>query len=207
MDTTRVPMDRQSQTRLSNQPNRTAEACREPLTTIRKEVNELRAQYRRSSIVRVVDMRDRRQRLGLSSDRMADYLEVADCKHVSAIEIGRCGITMEKAVRSAYVLGAVTVELPGLGRAVVIPIRESDIQARPARRESLRPGEAAWIALTENREAIGSLESLQTAVTQRDRRALVALYEQIVCDPRHAAPSPGQSLPAPAKQSLSPRPR
>jgi len=53
-------------------------------------VNELRAQYRRSSIVRVVDMRDRRQRLGLSSDRMADYLEVADCKHVSAIEIGRC---------------------------------------------------------------------------------------------------------------------
>jgi len=83
-------MDRQSQTRLSNQPNRTAEACREPLTTIRKEVNELRAQYRRSSIVRVVDMRDRRQRLGLSSDRMADYLEVADCKHVSAIEIGRC---------------------------------------------------------------------------------------------------------------------
>jgi len=147
----------------------------------------LRTPYRRSSIVRVVDMRDRRQRLGLSSDRMADYLEVADCKHVSAIEIGRCGITMEKAVRSAYVLGAVTVELPGLGRAVVIPIRESDIQARPARRESLRPGEAAWIALTENREAIGSLESLQTAVTQRDRRALVALYEQIVCDPRHAA--------------------
>ncbi len=147
----------------------------------------MRTPYRRSSIVRVVDMRDRRQRLGLSSDRMADYLEVADCKHVSAIEIGRCGITMEKAVRSAYVLGAVTVELPGLGRAVVIPIREADAQARPVRREPLRPGEAAWVALTENREAIDSLESLQAAVTLRDRRALVALYEQIVCDPRHAA--------------------
>ena len=147
----------------------------------------MRTPARSSSIVRAVDLRDRRQRLGLTADRMADYLEVADCKYVSAIEIGRCGITMEKAVRSAYVLGAVTVELPGLGRAVVIPIRESDIQARPARREPLRPGEAAWIVLAENREAIDSLESLQVAVTQRDRRALVALYEQIVCDPRHAA--------------------
>lgn len=93
----------------------------------------MRTPARSSSIVRAVDLRDRRQRLGLSSDRMADYLEVADCKHVSAIEIGRCGITMEKAVRSAYVLGAVTVELPGLGRAVVIPIREADAQARPVR--------------------------------------------------------------------------
>jgi transcriptional regulator with XRE-family HTH domain len=148
----------------------------------------LRTPTRRSSIVRAVDLRDRRQRLGLTADRMADYLEVADCKHVSAIEIGRCGITMEKAIRSAYVLGAVTVELPGLGRAAVIPIREADSQTRvPARHEPLRPGEAAWIALTENREAIDSLESLQAAVTLRDRPALVALYEQIVCDPRHAA--------------------
>lgn len=50
----------------------------------------MRTPYRRSSIVRAVDLRDRRQRLGLTADRMADYLEVADCKHVSAIEIGRC---------------------------------------------------------------------------------------------------------------------
>lgn len=150
----------------------------------------MRTPTRRSSIVRAVDLRDRRQRLGLSTDRMADYLEVADCKHVSAIEIGRASITMEKAIRSAYVLGAVTVELPGLGRAAVIPVREADSQKKhaPARHhEPLRPGEAAWIALTENREAIDSLEGLQAAVTLRDRPALVALYEQIVCDPRHAA--------------------
>ncbi len=148
----------------------------------------MRTPTRRSSIVRAVDLRDRRQRLGLSTDRMADYLEVADCKHVSAIEIGRASITMEKAIRSAYVLGAVTVELPGgLGRAAVIPVREADSQKKHAlarHHEPLRPGEAAWIALTENREAIDSLESLQAAVTLRDRPALVALYEQIVCDPQ-----------------------
>jgi transcriptional regulator with XRE-family HTH domain len=149
----------------------------------------LRTPTRRSSIVRAVDLRDRRKRLGLSTNRMADFLEVADCKHVSAIEIGRAGITMEKAVRSAYVLGAVTVELPGLGRAAVIPVRDVDSRKTHLARhhEPLRPGEAAWIALTENREAIDSLESLQAAVTLRDRPALVALYEQIVCDPRHAA--------------------
>jgi transcriptional regulator with XRE-family HTH domain len=149
----------------------------------------LRTPTRRSSIVRAVDLRDRRQRLGLTTNRMADYLEVADCKHVSAIEIGRASITMEKAIRSAYVLGAVTVELPGLGRAAVIPVREADSRKTHLARhhEPLRPGEAAWIALTENREAIDSLESLQAAVTLRDRPALVALYEQIVCDPRHAA--------------------
>jgi transcriptional regulator with XRE-family HTH domain len=149
----------------------------------------LRTPTRRSSIVRAVDLRDRRQRLGLTTNRMADYLEVADCKYVSAIEIGRAGITMEKAVRSAYVLGAVTVELPGLGRAAVIPVRDVDSRKTHLARhhEPLRPGEAAWIALTENREAIDSLESLQAAVTLHDRPALVALYEQIVCDPRHAA--------------------
>ncbi|MFY9133600.1 MAG: hypothetical protein WAO51_00185, partial [Bacillota bacterium] len=146
----------------------------------------MRTPTRRSSIVRAVDLRDRRQRLGLSTDRMADYLEVADCKHVSAIEIGRASITMEKAIHSAYVLGAVTVELPGLGRAAVIPVREADSRKTHLARhhEPLRPGEAAWIALTENREAIDSLESLQAAVTLHDRPALVALYEQIVCDPR-----------------------
>ena len=149
----------------------------------------MRTPTRRSSIVRAVDLRDRRKRLGLSTNRMADFLEVADCKHVSAIEIGRCGITMEKAIRSAYVLGAITVELPGLGRAAVIPVREADSRKTHLARyhEPLRPGEAAWIALTENREAIDSLESLQAAVTLHDRPALVALYEQIVCDPRHAA--------------------
>jgi len=48
---------------LSIQLQRSRTCYRGPLTTNRKGVNELRNQYRRSSIVRAVDLRDRRQRL------------------------------------------------------------------------------------------------------------------------------------------------
>jgi len=68
----------------------TAERGDSTPANMRKEVNSVRTQCRKTAIVRAVDLRDRRQRLGLTADRMADYLEVADCKHVSAIEIGRC---------------------------------------------------------------------------------------------------------------------
>lgn len=65
--------------------------------------------------------------------------------------------------------------------------RSSIVRAVDLRDRRQRLGLSTWIALTENQEAIDSLESLQAAVTLRDRPALVALYEQIVCDPRHAA--------------------
>lgn len=147
----------------------------------------MRTPYRKTSIVRAVDLRDRRQRAGLTADRLAVYLELADGKHVSAIELGKCTITMERAIRAAYVLGGITVELPGLGMAAVVALRQSDASVQHVVCTNLRPGEAAWIAVEEAREAIDSLQELQSAVMWRDRPALVRLYEQIVCDPTHAA--------------------
>lgn len=144
----------------------------------------MRTEFRKTSIVRAIDLRDRRRRAGLTTERMADYLEVADSKHVSAIELGRCTLTSERAIRAAYVLGGITVELPGLGMAAIVPVRAP--QTAVGGQTRLSPGEAAWIALEEAQEAIESIPAIQRAVARRDREALVALCEQIVCDPRHA---------------------
>ena len=169
----------------TNQPNATNLVDQNLPNHARREVNTVRTRYRKTSIVRAIDLRDRRQRAGLTADRMADYLEVADSKHVSSIELGKCTLTMEKAVRAAYVLGGVTVELPGLGMAAVVPITDCDGGAAPTRSD-LRPGEAAWIALQETREAIDYIPCIQEAVTKHDREALVRICEQVVCDPHHA---------------------
>ncbi len=169
----------------TNQPNATNLVDQNLPNHARREVNTVRTRYRKTSIVRAIDLRDRRQRAGLTADRMADYLEVADGKHVSSIELGKCTLTMEKAVRAAYVLGGVTVELPGLGMAAVVPIKDCDGGATPTRSD-LRPGEAAWIALQEAREAIECISGLQDAISRRDRARLVYLGEQLVCDPMHA---------------------
>ncbi len=152
----------------------------------------MRTPRRKTSIVRAVDLRDRRQRAGLTAARMADYLEVADSKHVSAIELGKCTLTMEKAVRAAYALGGVTVELPGLGLAAVVPLRD-----RPGTcvlHSDLRPGEAAWVVMEETQEALQSIPAIQRAVAAGDREALVQLAEQVICDPRHATELLAQAI-------------
>lgn len=152
----------------------------------------MRTPYRKTSIVRAVDLRDRRQRAGLTTERMADYLELADCKQVSAIELGKCTLTSERAVRAAYVLGGITVELPGLGLAAIVPVRAP--QMATVSRTSMTPGEAAWIALEEAQEAIESIPAIQRAVARRDREALVGICEQVVCDPRHAVELLAESI-------------
>lgn len=154
----------------------------------------MRTLPRKTSIVRAIDLRDRRQRAGLTTNRMAVYLDVADSKHVSAIELGKCTITMERAVRAAYAVGGVTVELPGLGMAAVVPIRER-VSCSPAI-SAMRPAEAAWIALEEAKEAIDCIPGIQRAVASGDREALVAIAEQVICDPRHATELLAESIDA-----------
>jgi transcriptional regulator with XRE-family HTH domain len=148
-----------------------------------------RGVYRKTDMVRAIDMRPSRLERGMTADEFAETLGFSDGKHICAIETGKCSVSSPTIVRQAYTFGAAIVELVGVGGAVTLPFDLAEYR-RPrgrARPSKLRAGEAAWIALAENREAIDSLESLQAAVTLRDRRALVALYEQIVCDPRHAA--------------------
>lgn len=139
--------------------------------------------HRKTEMARAIDLRERRKEAGISTEEMADILGCADSKHVSAIEIGKCAITITKAAKAAYRLGAITVEVEGVGRVAVIPTKKN---ARPVV-TNLRPGEAAWIAIEEDREALESLGQLQKAILGRDRERLVKLYEQVVCDPQHAA--------------------
>lgn len=139
--------------------------------------------FRKTEMVRAVDLREKRKAAGLTADEFAEVLEVSDGKHVSAIEIGKCAITITKAAKAAYRLGAVVVEVEGVGLVAVVPTKE---KTRPVV-TNLRPGEAAWIAIEENRESLESLEQIQKAILDRDRERLVKLYEQVVCDTQHAA--------------------
>lgn len=154
----------------------------------------MRTVFRKSSIVMAVDLRERRQRANITTERMADLLEVSDMKHISAIELGKCSITTEKAVRAAYLLGGLTLELPGLGCAVVVPLRER--MAVTVTRSDMRPGEAAWVALEETQEAIGHIPAIQRAAAGHDRDALVNLAEQVVCDVTHAMETLASALDA-----------
>ncbi|MGE5572989.1 MAG: hypothetical protein ACM3ZU_08235 [Bacteroidota bacterium] len=139
---------------------------------------------RKTAMVRAVDLRPKRRAAGYSADAFAEILDVSDGKHVCAIETGRCAITIGNALRAAYCLQVpITVEMEGLGRGIVAALQDAAVPA-PA---ILRPGEAAWIVLEEDREALESLEGVQNAVTRNDRDALIRLYEQAVCDTQHAA--------------------
>lgn len=138
--------------------------------------------FRKLEMARAVDLKDRRKASGLSSARLVELLGCADSKHLWAIESGRCAITMVKAARAACCLGSIAVEVDGVGRVVVTPVQDGE--QTPI--VDLRPGEAAWIAMEEQQEAISSIHQLQRAVSQRDREALISIYEQVVCDPTHA---------------------
>jgi len=139
---------------------------------------------RKTAMVRAVDLRAKRRAAGYSADAFAEILDVSDGKHVCAIETGRCAITIGHALRAAYHLQVpITVEMDGLGRGIVAALQDVALPAPVA----LRPGEAAWIVLEEDREALESLEGVQGAVTRNDREALIRLYEQAVCDTQHAA--------------------
>jgi transcriptional regulator with XRE-family HTH domain len=158
------------------------------------EVNRMRTVTRKSSIVKAVDLRERRQRADISTERMADLLEVSDMKHISAIELGKCSITTEKAVRAAYLLGGLTLELPGLGYAVVVPLRER--MAVTVTRSDMRPGEAAWVVLEETQEAARHIPAIQKTAAGHDRDALVHLCGQVICDTQHALETLGAAIDA-----------
>lgn len=151
---------------------------------------------RKTEMVLAVDLRERRMREGLSVSEMADILEISDPKHVYAIETGRFAITLARATRAARRFGALTVDVQDVGRFVIIPEPEKTEKVNT----NLRPGEAAWVAIEEDREALESLELIQKALLDRDRERLVQLYEQAVCDPVHAA-----SLVAAALDRLDPK--
>lgn len=141
---------------------------------------------RKTAMVRAVDLRAKRRAAGYSADAFAEILDVSDGKHVCAIETGRCSITISHALRAAYQLQVpITVEMDGLGRGIVAALQEIASPAPAA--VALRPGEAAWIVHEEDREALESLEGVQSAVCRNDREALIRLYEQAVCDTQHAA--------------------
>jgi transcriptional regulator with XRE-family HTH domain len=146
--------------------------------------------YRKNPMVRAVDLRDRRRREGISTDDMAELMDTANPKQISAIEIGACAITLEKAILAAYRLGGIIVELVGTGCAVVAPLKGYDPEEEPrlSRKDSndLKPGEAAWMVLKEGREVQERIGDLQATIGRGDRKHLVELYDELICDPQYA---------------------
>jgi len=153
-----------------------------------------RAIPRKTPICRAIDMRDRRLRKGITAEDFAEILDVSDYKHVSAIEAQRCSVTMERAIRAAYGLGAVIVELEGVGQAVVTPFCVEGNSREFVSSDVMRPGEAAWNVEEEALEALECVKRLQKAVSLGDREELVLLCEQIICDPRHAVDLLAESI-------------
>lgn len=162
---------------------------------MQKEVEIVRrAIPRKTPICRAIDMRDRRLRKGITAEDFAEILDVSDYKHVSAIEAQRCSVTMERAIRAAYGLGAVIVELEGVGQAIVTPFCAEEDSRELVSGAPMRPGEAAWNVEEEALEALECVKQLQKAVSHGNREELVLLCEQIICDPRHAVDMLAQSI-------------
>jgi transcriptional regulator with XRE-family HTH domain len=153
-----------------------------------------RAIPRKTPICRAIDMRERRIRNGMTAEEFAEILDVSDSKHVSAIEAQRCSVTMQRAIRAAYGLGAVIVELDGVGQAIVTPFCAEEDSRESVCGDSMRPGEAAWNVKEEAFEALECVKRLQKAVSHGDREELVLLCEQIICDPRHAVDLLAESI-------------
>lgn len=82
-----------------------------------------RRPVRRSPLIRPVGLQIRREQRGYSVERMADLLEVADGKYYRALEVGDAQLTLEKALKIAYALEQLLLELPGLCMFLVLPIR------------------------------------------------------------------------------------
>lgn len=80
---------------------------------------------RKREMAVAVDLRSRRQAEGLSAEQLADLLDVADAKYVSALERGDAPITMVRAVRAALALKRVTVLVDGLPPVAVMPAEQS----------------------------------------------------------------------------------
>jgi len=102
-----------------------------------------------------------RLRKGITAEDFAEILDVSDYKHVSAIEAQRCSVTMERAIRAAYGLGAVIVELEGVGQAVVTPFCVEGNSREFVSSDVMRPGEAAWNVEEEALEALECVKRLQ----------------------------------------------
>ena len=143
--------------------------------------------FRKNPMVRALDLRNRRRMEGLSTMDMAEVMAIANPKQLSAIEIGTCAITLERAVLAAYRLGGIIVELVGTGCAVVAPLQGFSPEDLPKpdndKGKELKPGEAAWRALKENREATERMDELQPAIERNDRQSMVELYDELICDP------------------------
>jgi len=137
---------------------------------------------RKEEMVKALDLREKRQAAGISQEQMAEILN-RDPKHLSKIENGKVALTMVLAAKAAREFGSLVVEVDGVGRVLVAPAPE-DV---PAITTNLRPGEAAWITVEESQEAITSAQEIQKAIMANNRKRLIELCEQVVCDPIHAA--------------------
>ena len=147
-----------------------------------------RGVYRKTDMVRAVDMRPSRLERGMTADEFAEVLGFSDGKHICAIETGKCSVSSPTIVRQAYTFGAAIVELVGVGGAVTLPFDLAEYR-RPrgrSRPSKLSAGEAAWVALQEAKEAIECILELQDAISSKDRQRCVYLAEQVGCDPIHA---------------------
>lgn len=155
--------------------------------------------HRKRAMVRAVDLREKRRAAGYTAETFAEAIEVSDSKYVLSLEAGKRALTLENAGKAAYVLNtALMVEIDGVGPVWVAPAVAG---GQPIAATALRPGEAAWIALEEYREAMASLERLQDAVMRKDWDAVSRIYEQTVCDTQHA-----DALLAAALDRLNPAP-
>ena len=137
---------------------------------------------RKEEMAKALDLREKRQAAGISQERMGELLD-RDPKHLSKIENGKVALTMVLAAKLAKEFGSMVVEVDGIGRVMVAPAPDN----LPKVTTTLRPGEAAWIAIEESQEAVESAQEIQKAIIAKNRERLVMLCEQAVCDPIHAA--------------------
>ena len=137
---------------------------------------------RKEEMVRALDLKAKRLAAGLSQERMAEILD-RDPKHLNKIENGKVALTLVLAAKAAKEFGSLVVDVEGVGNVMVAPAPDE----LPKVDTNLRPGEAAWITVEESQEAITSAQEIQKAIMANNRKRLIELCEQVVCDPIHAA--------------------
>lgn len=124
----------------------------------------MRERSRKSRLVRMLDMRPRRQARGYTLDRLAELVELGDGKRMSSIERSASCTSVPSFLHIAYHLGGLTCELEGVSTLAVIPLPGGCIpQPASCQTADLRPGEAAWILRAEIEEALEVLGDIQTA--------------------------------------------
>lgn len=148
----------------------------------------MRERSRKSRLVRMLDMRPRRQARGYTLDHLAELVELGDGKRMSSIERSASCTSVPSFLHIAYHLGGLTCELEGVSTLAVVPLPDGCIlQPTSCQTINLRPGEAAWILKAEIEEALEVLGDIQAAVSAGDTAWLSRIVEQASCDVAHSA--------------------